>query len=191
MGKVIFNHGTMEAGKSAELIQKAYLFTQKGKRVVVLKSASDVRDPNGKVRSRIGIEWPCTLVGNEDHINVILHSQLIDIILVDEAQFLQVHQVDELVKFADEHNILVIAYGLKNDFYGHLFPATKRFIELADRVDETSSMCRCGRKATHHYRRTKGSGSVVSCGGADKYESVCRMCYVKRMEGQHEGSQHH
>ncbi|WFZ78514.1 thymidine kinase [Aeromonas phage vB_AsaP_MQM1] len=190
-GKIIFTHGTMEAGKSAEVIQKAYLFTQKGKRVVVLKSASDIRDPHGKVRSRIGIEWPCLLVGNEDHIDVLLHSQPIDIILVDEAQFLQVHQVDELAKFADEHNVLVIAYGLKNDFYGHLFPATQRFFEIADRIDETPSMCQCGKKATHHFRKVRGTGNPISCGAADKYQSVCRQCFNKLMEGRYEGSQHH
>ena len=183
MGKLIFIHGVMEAGKSATLIQKAYLFTQKGKDVVVLKAASDIRSPNGKVKSRIGLTWDCLLLPHGASVGDVLveyrHTiRMPDVILVDEAQFIDSDQVDGLAWIADHHKTLIIAYGLKNDFFGKLFPATKRFIELADRVDEVPSMCQCGRKATHHYRTVPGDNQV-SCGGAEKYLSVCRRCFNK------------
>lgn len=179
-GKLIFIHGVMDAGKSSLLIQKAFQFDQKGIAVDVIKPCLDTRSPSGKVRSDIGIEWPCLDVGAEerivDAISLRGHSINTKVVLVDEAQFLQERQVDELAAIADANDILVIAYGLKNDFTGHLFKATKRFIELADRVDELPSMCQCGHKATHHFIKVQ-TDSTITCGDSDLYISCCRRCY--------------
>ena len=43
--------------------------------------------------------------------------------IVDEAQFLTKEQVYQLARIVDEQDIPVIAYGLKTDFRGELFPA--------------------------------------------------------------------
>lgn len=185
MGKLIFKHGVMESGKSAELLMKAWLFKQKGKDVAIIKPTMDTRDPVGTLTSRVGLSEPCLMLGPEDSICSLIstHGPSIctDIILIDEAQFLQEHQVDELARVVDANNLLCIAYGLKCDFSGHLFPATRRLIELADRIDEAPSMCECGKKATMHYRKV-ASNEQILCGGADIYESVCRPCFMKKSQ---------
>lgn len=179
MGKLIFKHGVMDSGKSAELLMKAYLFNEKGKKVAVLKPSLDTREATGTLSSRIGISSPCVVITPEDSIQAALKwFKDLDIILVDEAQFLQEHQVDGLASIVDSRDVLCMAYGLKCDFSGHLFPASRRFIELADRIDEAPSMCKCGRKATMHYRRVASQEQVL-CGDTDIYESVCRPCYMK------------
>lgn len=184
-GKLIFTHGTMEAGKSAELIQKAYQFDRKGFKVVVLKAASDVRSPEGKIKSRIGLDWDCLLLAHgasvEQTIVSGIQGQRADVILVDEAQFIDKDQVDELAFLADTRGTFVMAYGLRVDFNGELFPATKRFMEVADRIDEMPSICECGAKATHHVK-LGGSDNQVSCGAAEKYKSVCRRCFRRYKE---------
>lgn len=181
-GKLIFKHGVMEAGKSAELLMKAFVFREKGKRVVILKPSLDTREPQGTLSSRVGISSPCISISAESDIHAVLrhygYLNDTDVILVDEAQFLQESQVEQLASFVDTYEVLCIAYGLKCDFSGHLFPATRRFIELADRIDEAPSMCKCGRKATMHYR-TVASNEQVLCGDTDIYESVCRPCFMK------------
>lgn len=186
-GKLIFKHGVMESGKSAELLMKAYLFEQKGKYVTILKPTLDIRSAQGVIESRVGISHDCVMIGPEDSVCDVVStlgtSILTDIILVDEAQFLQESQVDELADVVDRNNILCIAYGLKNDFSGHLFPATRRLFELADRIDESPSMCDCGRKATMHYRIVESNEQVLC--GDDIYKSVCRPCYNK-LKAQHE-----
>lgn len=183
-GKLIFKHGVMESGKSAELLMKAYLFREKGKVVTILKPSLDTRDSQGVLTSRVGIESECTMVCPEDIITLtklMTNHKVPDIILVDESQFLQERQVDELAILVDTFGILCIAYGLKCDFSGHLFPASRRFIELADRIDEAPSMCKCGRKATMHHR-TIASEEQILCGDTDIYESVCRPCFMKLTE---------
>ncbi|AHK11886.1 thymidine kinase [Vibrio phage CHOED] len=181
-GKLIFKHGVMESGKSAELLMKAYLFREKGKRVVVIKPTQDIREPQGTLSSRVGISSPCLAISPENDLQATLrhygYLSDTDVILVDEAQFLQEYQVEALARIVDSWGCLCIAYGLKCDFSGHLFPATRRFIELADRIDEAPSMCKCGKKATMHYRRVASTEQIL-CGDTDIYESVCRPCYMK------------
>lgn len=187
MGKLIFHHGVMEAGKTSLLIQKAYLFEQKGKNVLVIKPSLDTRSSTGSIESRIGLSWPCVDLGPEDSIRSPQWTQP-DIILVDEAQFLQPAQVEELAHLADDLDILVIAFGLKNNFQGTLFAGSKRLIELADRVDESPSMCQCGKKATMHLRVGGSTQNEISCGGSEKYLSVCRGCYFRGIANETEES---
>lgn len=182
MGKLIFKHGVMESGKSAEILMKAWLFKQKGKEVVIIKPSLDTREPTGLLSSRVGISAPCISLSPECDLQALLrhqgHLSDTDVILVDEAQFLQESQVDALARLVDAWGCLCIAYGLKCDFSGHLFPATRRFMELADRIDEAPSMCQCGKKATMHYRKVASKEQVL-CGDTDIYESVCRPCFMK------------
>lgn len=184
-GKLIFKHGVMEAGKSAELLMKAYLFREKGKKVVIIKPSLDTRDAQGVLSSRVGISAPCVSIGPENDLQATLrhygHLSDTDVILVDEAQFLQEDQVDALARIVDSWGALCIAYGLKCDFSGHLFPASRRLVELADRIDEAPSMCKCGRKATMHYRSVASEEQVL-CGDTDIYHSVCRPCFMKLTE---------
>lgn len=187
MGKLIFMHGVMDSGKSSMLIQKAYQFDQKSMTVCVLKPCLDSRSPSGKVKSDIGIEWPCIDVECDVHLEGLLgYHELEDdvqVILVDEAQFLQEYQVDELAAIADANNVLVIAFGLKTDFTGHLFRASKRLIELADRVDEIPSMCACGHKATHHVILKAPEGTNIMIGDDSIYTSCCRKCFMNSKKG--------
>ena len=49
----------------------------------------------------------------------------ISAVLVDEAQFLQPEQVDQLLRLAIVHAIPVMAWGLRTDFRTHAFPGAK------------------------------------------------------------------
>lgn len=55
----------------------------------------------------------------------------IDVFIVDEAQFLTREQVYQLARIVDEQDIPVIAYGLKTDFRGELFPGSYHLLCLA------------------------------------------------------------
>lgn len=175
-GKLIFNHGTMRSGKSALLIQKAYQFTEAGRKVLVLKPSIDTRNEN--VSSRIGISWPALSVSTDTSIIKLVEGLQFDILMVDEANFLTPSHIDELAAIADARNILVMAFGLKCDFEGILFDSSTRLFELADRFDEIPSMCDCGRKATKHVRMTDEKSQFVV--GDKIYRSVCRPCFMER-----------
>lgn len=183
MGKLIFKHGVMEAGKSAELLMKAFVFREKHKEVLILKPSLDSRDLSGTLTSRVGLSEDCEMISPTENFGYLFMrdhwiERIPHVILVDEAQFLTSKQVEQLARFVDKYDILCLAYGLKCDFSGHLFEGTKRLIELADRIDEAPSMCKCGRKATMHYRKVASEVQIL-CGDTDIYESVCRPCYMK------------
>ena len=109
-------------------------------------------------------------------------------VLVDEAQFLTAEQVDQLARVADIHGIPVLAYGLRTDFQGALFPGSARLLALADSLVEIKSVCRCGRKATMNLRvdaagRAIGEGAQTEIGGNERYEALCRKHHREALGG--------
>ena len=107
-------------------------------------------------------------------------------ILVDESQFLTEKQVEELAAVADNYGINVICYGLRTDFKTQLFPGSKRLFELADSIEEIKSSCYCNSKTSINARIDKNKkivtdGEQIEVGGDDKYISLCRKCYFKKI----------
>jgi thymidine kinase len=73
----------------------------------------------------------------------------------------------------------VLAYGLRTDFRGHLFPGSERLLAIADKLVELKAVCHCGRKATMNLRvdaegRAVADGAQTEIGGNDRYVAVCR-----------------
>jgi thymidine kinase len=99
--------------------------------------------------------------------------------LVDEAQFLTESQVRQLSDLCDDHNIPVLAYGLRTDFRGELFEGSQHLLAWADSLVEVKTICHCGSKATMVLRidadgRAIKDGRQVQIGGNERYLSVCR-----------------
>ena len=72
-----------------------------------------------------------------------------------------------------------MAYGLRVDFRGKLFPGSAALLALADSLREVRTICHCGRKATMVVRQDdQGTvlteGAQVQVGGNETYVSLCR-----------------
>ena len=72
-----------------------------------------------------------------------------------------------------------MAYGLRVDFKGDLFPGSATLLALADCWREVRTICHCGRKATMVVRQDdQGNilteGAQVQIGGNETYVSLCR-----------------
>ena len=79
----------------------------------------------------------------------------------------------------DDLHVPVMAYGLRVDFRGELFPGSAALLALADEMREVRTICHCGRKATMVVRRAPDgsvltAGAQVEIGGNERYESLCR-----------------
>lgn len=190
MAKFHFRYGAMNAGKSTILLQTAYNYEEKGKKIVLLKPSVDTKGDR-KIVSRIGLERKVDyLIGNNDSIISILGDNIIsiDCILVDEAQFLKRKQVDELFYITKKYNIPVIAFGLRTDFKTNGFEGTIRLLELADALEEMPTICRCGKKARFNARRINGKFTfdgdsvVIDNDSSVEYESLCGECYIEERE---------
>ena len=185
MAQLFWRCGTINAGKSIELIKVAYNYEERGKRVLVLTSGLDNRYGEGVVRSRIGLSREALAVEeNTDILDVFMmenYRHRIDCVLVDEAQFLKRHHVEELVEVVDSFNCPVICYGLKNDFSNQLFEGSYYLLVYADKIEEIKTICWCGRKATMVARVVDGrivrTGDQIMIGGEEMYVSLCRKHY--------------
>ena len=192
MSKLYFYYGCMNCGKSLSLLSKAYGFRERGIDVLLIKSTIDTRD-SGVIRSRaLSVEEQCLPISQEDNVFVKVSQALSDgpdykWVLVDECQFLTEQQVDQLAKVVDILNINVICYGLRTDFQTKLFPGSKRLFEIADKMEEMKSTCKCGNRASVNARmddkgRIVTEGTQVECGSEDKYVTLCRKCFYKEIK---------
>ncbi|WP_421591962.1 thymidine kinase [Shinella sp. M27] len=185
MAKLYFSYATMNAGKSTLLLQASYNYQERGMRTAIFIASFDDRAGQGRISSRIGLTSDAIAFDHSDD----LYRHIEDLkgdgggeiacVFVDEAQFLSEEQVWQLARVADRLSIPVMAYGLRTDFQGKLFPGSKALLAIADEMREVRTICHCGRKATMVVRlgadgTVAKSGAQVEIGGNDKYVSYCR-----------------
>ncbi|MDA7423721.1 thymidine kinase [Thalassococcus lentus] len=183
MAKLHFHYSTMNAGKSTLLLQAAHNYNEGGMQTYLLTAAFDDRAGKGRIGSRIGLGREAdNFVPGEDlfaKVEKRLAEGEIACVFVDEAQFLSHDQVWQLARVVDDLGVPVMAYGLRVDFRGELFPGSAALLALSDEMREVRTICHCGRKATMVVRRD-GQGNVVTdgaqvqIGGNETYESLCR-----------------
>lgn len=182
--KMYFYYGVMGSSKTANALMKKFNFEERGRKVVLLKPSLDTRNGRTLIKSRIGLSSEALFLDREAKIiDTIGERDSYDIIVVDEAQFLSSIQVDELRKFADD-GVMVMCYGLRNDYTGHLFEGSRRIIEVCDTIREIQSMCsKCGTKAVVDARyigdKIIYEGDIIDIGGEDKYITLCHSCWMK------------
>ncbi|MBP1965128.1 thymidine kinase [Paenibacillus aceris] len=185
MAKLYFRYGTMNSGKSIEVLRVAHNYEEQGKKVLLLTSVVDDRFGVGKVVSRIGMQKNAIVVDDTLDMVELAKNELPNCILVDEAQFLTKHQVAQLIEIVDDLNIPVIAYGLRADFMGQLFEGSTALIAAADTIEEIKTVCwYCDKKAIMNMRCKDGEpifhGEQIQIGGNESYVPVCRKCYASK-----------
>jgi thymidine kinase len=146
--------------------------------------ALDDRYGSGKISTRVGLSQPAISFDSQTNLyqqvkrlqaNLRTHC-----ILIDEAQFLNKSQVQQLCRIVDELDIPVLTYGLRSDFQGEPFEGSLYLLVWADHLHEIKTICHCGRKATMNLRidaegRAVKNGEKVLIGGNDQYVATCRQ----------------
>lgn len=179
----------MGCGKTRDIIKVWYNYKEKGKIAIVIKPGVDTKG-NDKIVSRDSSELRTDyLIGKNDNIYEIICKHIkrynLDCILVDEAQFLERHHVEELTDICDTLNITIMCYGLRADFKDNLFPGSAALFAYADCLEEMKTICECGDGATRNVRFINGKpvfhGEQVAIDGKDQvtYVSMCRSCRKK------------
>ena len=183
MAKLYFNYSTMNAGKSTVLLQASHNYRERGMQTYLMTAAVDGRAGAGRIASRIGISEQADTFRPDDDVFTMIQQRLQDgpvaCVFVDEAQFLSDEQVWQLARAVDDLRVPVLAYGLRVDFQGKLFPGSAALLALADEMREVRTICKCGRKATMVIRQDENGqaiteGAQVQIGGNETYVSLCR-----------------
>lgn len=187
MGKLHFKYGTMNSGKTFELLRTAYNYEENGYKAIIVKPSIDKKGDNNIV-SRVGMQRKVDYLITSDMDISSIYNDTINVILVDEAQFLSKKQVDDLWLLTKQKDITVFCFGLKTDFLSNSFSGSKRLFELADKIEEVTTLCKCGNKAMLNLRLLNGNpifdGDQISIDGFGfiTYEPVCGLCYIKKFE---------
>ena len=184
MAKLYFRYGTMNSGKSRQLISVWYNYKESGKKAIIMKPSIDTKGDNKVVPRGANSREVDVLINDKDNLFKIINKmdKKPDCILVDESQFLSSKHVDELTDIVDYLDIPVICYGLLRDFTSHLFVGAKRLVETADKIEEIKTICPiCGKKATEVIRYVNGKpmkkGSQILIDGSSDnvcYKAACR-----------------
>ena len=185
MAKLYFFYGAMNSGKTTRILQCAYNYEEQGMKPIIMKPKIDTKG-NDYIVSRIGAKRKVDyLIESKVNIyDVIVEKYTnVDLIIVDEAQFLTEKQVNQLMDVVIDLDISIMCYGLRTDFTGSSFPGARRLLDIAHELSEVKTICECGHKAMFNVRlidgkvQTEGDSVAIDGEGKVTYTVACPRCF--------------
>jgi len=178
--------GCMFAGKTDEFIRRINTFTYAGFNVFVFKPAIDKRYSEAEIVSHAGAKLKAIAVSSSNEIEKIVvdTKEKIDVIGIDEVQFIDTNIVNLIEEFANR-GIIVVVNGLDKDFKSDPFQNVDKILVQAEYVKKLSAICHeCGGNANRTQRIVNGKPArkdepIILVSGNDHYEARCRHCYIK------------
>ena len=166
----------MFSGKTEELIRRLKRAKIAKQRVEIFKPCIDTRYSDTEVVSHDHSAIESTPV--ESSQNILLMAGDVDVIGIDEAQFFD-HGLVEVCNTLANQGYRVIIAGLDMDFKGTPFGPMPALMAIADDVTKVHAICvRCGAPAYVSHRLVDGEKQVL-LGETDKYEPICRHCFME------------
>ena len=185
MAKLYFFYGAMNSGKTTRILQCAYNYEEQGMKPIIMKPNIDTKG-NEYIVSRIGSKRKVDyLIPAKENIydTIVEKYTNVDLIIIDEAQFLSERQVNELMDVVIDLNIPVMCYGLRTDFMGNSFPGARRLLDISHELTEIKTICECGKKAMFNVRlidgkvQTEGDSVAIDGEGKVTYTVACARCF--------------
>uniref|UniRef100_A0A2K5Z043 Thymidine kinase n=1 Tax=Mandrillus leucophaeus TaxID=9568 RepID=A0A2K5Z043_MANLE len=174
--------GPMFSGKSTELMRRVRRFQVAQYKCLVIKYAKDTRYSSSFcTHDRNTMEaLPACLLRDAAQ-----EALGVAVIGIDEGQFFP-----DIVEFCEamaNAGKTVIVAALDGTFQRKPFGTILNLVPLAESVVKLTAVCmECFREAAYT-KRLGTEKEVEVIGGADKYHSVCRLCYFKKASGQPAG----
>ena len=175
-GRIEVVCGSMFSGKTEELIRRMKRAVFAHQKVEIFKPSIDTRYSEENVVSHDQNAIRSTPV--DSSASILLLSSDIDVVGIDEAQFLDDGLVDVCNQLANR-GVRVIVAGLDMDFKGVPFGPMPALCAIADDVTKVHAICvKCGNLAYVSHRIVSGDKRVM-LGEQSEYEPLCRECYQK------------
>ncbi|ALO47922.1 thymidine kinase [Hoylesella enoeca] len=177
-GRIEVVCGSMFSGKTEELIRRMKRAKFARQRVEIFKPSIDTRYSEVDVVSHDRNVIPSTPV--DSSAAILLLASDIDVVGIDEAQFLDDGLVDVCNQLANR-GVRVIVAGLDMDFRGRPFGPIPSLCAIADEVTKVHAICvKCGALAYVSHRLVANERRVL-LGEQAEYEPLCRACYQKAL----------
>jgi len=175
-GRIEVVCGSMFSGKTEELIRRMKRAVFAKQSVEIFKPSIDTRYSEEDVVSHDHNSITCTPIDSSSAI--LLLAADIDVVGIDEAQFLDEGLVDVCNELANK-GVRVIVAGLDMDFKGIPFGPMPALCAIADDVTKVHAICvKCGSLAYVSHRIVDEERRVL-VGEKMEYEPLCRGCYQK------------
>lgn len=188
-GRIEVVCGSMFSGKTEELIRRMKRAKFARQSVVIFKPAIDTRYSEEDVVSHDKNSIPSTPIDSSG--SILLLSSGIDVVGIDEAQFLDAGLISVCNDLANR-GIRVIVAGLDMDYKGIPFGPMPGLCAIADEVTKVHAICvKCGNLAYVSHRLVADDKRVL-LGEQAEYEPLCRECYQKALKEDmnHEAGNH-
>ena len=185
MAKLYFFYGAMNSGKTTRILQCAYNYEEQGMKPIIMKPKIDTKGEEYIV-SRIGSKRKVDfLIEQKQNIYDIIVEKFtnVDLIIIDEAQFLTEDHVNQLMDAVIDLDISIMCFGLRTDFTGRSFPGARRLLDIAHELTEVKTICECGHKAMFNVRlidgkvQTEGESVAIDGEGKVTYTVACPRCF--------------
>jgi len=166
--------GSMFSGKTEELIRRLKRAQFAKQSVEIFKPKIDTRYSEDEVVSHDKNSIRSTPVDSSG--SILLMSNDVDVIGIDEAQFFDEGLVEVCNTLADQ-GIRVIIAGLDMDYRGVPFGPMPGLCAIAEDVYKVHAICvRCGSLAYVSHRLVDSDKRVL-LGETAEYEPICRDCF--------------
>lgn len=178
-GRIEVVCGSMFSGKTEELIRRMKRAKFAKQKVEIFKPTIDTRYSDEDVVSHDKNVIHSTPI--DSAASILLLADDIDVVGIDEAQFLDMGLVDVCNNLANR-GVRVIVAGLDMDYKGVPFGPIPALCAIADEVTKVHAICvKCGALAYVSHRLVQNSHRVL-LGEKDEYEPLCRECYQKALK---------
>ncbi len=178
-GRIEVVCGSMFSGKTEELIRRMKRAKFAKQKVEIFKPSIDTRYSDNDVVSHDQNAIPSTPI--DSSAAILLLASDIDVVGIDEAQFLDMGLVDVCNELANR-GVRVIIAGLDMDFKGVPFGPMPALCAIADDVTKVHAICvKCGNLAYVSHRLVQNERRVL-LGETSEYEPLCRNCYQQAVE---------
>lgn len=178
-GRIEVVCGSMFSGKTEELIRRMKRAKFAKQKVEIFKPSLDTRYSDVDVVSHDQHSIPSTPIDSSS--TIALLSSDIDVVGIDEAQFLDDGVVDVCNDLANR-GVRVIVAGLDMDYKGIPFGPIPALCAIADEVTKVHAICvKCGALAYVSHRLIHNDKRVL-LGEKDEYEPLCRECYQRSID---------
>ena len=173
-GRIEVICGSMFSGKTEELIRRMKRAKFAKQKVEIFKPSIDIRYSDEDVVSHDHNSITSTPI--DSSASILLLSSDIDVVGIDEAQFLDQH-LPEVCNELANRGVRVIVAGLDMDYKGVPFGPIPSLCAIADDVTKVHAICvRCGALAYVSHRLVDNDKRVL-LGETSEYEPLCRECY--------------
>ena len=180
-GRIEVVCGSMFSGKTEELIRRLKRAKFARQRVEIFKPSIDTRYSDEEVVSHDQNAILSTPI--DSSASILLLATDIDVVGIDEAQFLDEGLVNVCNELANR-SIRVIIAGLDMDFRGVPFGPIPALCAIADEVTKVHAICvKCGSLAYLSHRLVQSDKRVL-LGETQEYEPLCRECYQKAIHAE-------